>query len=475
MSNRPAGPPPEGRRPTWWLEAAGGAGQADAARTGARPGMGRFLTVAASQLVSVAGSALTGWAIPVWIYLQTGSLGWLGLSGVLAMLSMLPAMPAAGVVADRADRRRVLMAAAGAAGAVELALAALLWTRHASLTLVYAAMVMILVAVTFQRITFNAATPQLVPKRYLGNANGVTQVVNGAALLLAPPVAAALLATIGLAGILAVDLTSYLVSIAVLAVVRFPDLLGVRRKEAFWPEVLGGWRLCWGTPQWRAFLVFCGAGNLLYAPALLLVTPLVLGFAGLPQVGQAGLAEGLGGLAGGLAMAVWGGPRRRRMVCIMVAIAAAAGSVVLTGLRPDLRLVLAGIFGSAFALALTNGIYLTVVQVKVPQRFHGRVISLNQTITWSTIPIAFAALVPASGALNPLLAAHGALAGTVGAVVGVGPGRGIGLAYVLLGLAQAALILVALRIRTLTRLDAELPDALPDDMVGARALQERAA
>jgi hypothetical protein len=147
---------------------------------------------------------------------------------------------------------------------------------------------------------------------------------------------------------------------------------------------------------------------------------------------------------------------------------------MVTGARPDLAVVLVGLFGTAVALSIANGIYVTIIQVKIPQRFHGRVIALNQTIAWSTIPIGFAVFVPASGPLlNPLMSQHGALAETVGRVIGTGSGRGIGLAYLLFGLGMAVNALIGLRIRTLRQLDTDLPDATPDDLVGVQALAGR--
>jgi hypothetical protein len=80
--------------------------------------------------------------------------------------------------------------------------------------------------------------------------------------------------------------------------------------------------------------------------------------------------------------------------------------------------------------------YATIVQVKVPQRFHGRVFALNTMVAWSTLPIGF----------------------------------GIGLLYVLFGVAIAVVGLVALRTR-LSRFDDEVPDATPDDLVGLRSLR----
>jgi hypothetical protein len=68
----------------------------------------------------------------------------------------------------------------------------------------------------------------------------------------------------------------------------------------------------------------------------------------------------------------------------------------------------------------------------------------------------------------------GGLAGTAGAVLGTGPGRGIGLMYVAFALAITVITLTALRMPALARFDDEVPDAEPDDLVGIQALRRRA-
>jgi amino acid adenylation domain-containing protein len=467
-----AGPPPEASR-RWRLEGITRDEEAPDAGQPAEPTMRRFALVSLGQLVSITGSSLTGWAIPVWLYMTTRSLVWFGLSGASVVIPILIATPLAGAVADRFDRRRVIMAGACLAAAVEVAFAAALWTGHAVLGLVYLLVWLLSSAGTFQRVAFTAAVPQLAPKRYLGHANGVVQLINGMALLFVPLLAAGLLAAIGLKGILGIDIASYAFAISVLAVTRFPDLMGRRRKETFREQLLGGVRLAARTPAFRAMLIFFSIGNLFYSVPVLLVAPLVLAFGTLGQVGQAAFAEGLGMLAGGAAMAVWGGPRKRRMLVNIVAIAISGVFVMLTGIRASIPVVLVGVFGTAAALALANGIYLTIIEVKMPQRFHGRLIALNQTITWATLPFGFALLVPLTGKLDPLLARGGALAGTVGGVIGTGPGRGLGFGFIVFGFAMTVNALAALGVRRLSRLDTQVPDALPDDLIGARALAER--
>jgi hypothetical protein len=207
---------------------------------------------------------------------------------------------------------------------------------------------------------------------------------------------------------------------------------------------------------------------------MLMITPLVLAFGSMTQVGQIAFFEGIGAAVGGLAMTLWGGPRQRRMVVIIGITVGVGLFCAITGLRPTLWVVALGVFGTSLGLAVANGIYLTIIQVKVPQRFHGRVIALNTATTWATFPLGFALLAPTSGWLfEPMLDPGGALAGTVGRVIGTGDGRGIGFSYVVFGLAMVLVALVASRVRTLTRLDTELPDALPDDLVGVQALAGR--
>jgi hypothetical protein len=112
--------------------------------------------------------------------------------------------------------------------------------------------------------------------------------------------------------------------------------------------------------------------------------------------------------------------------------------------------------------------------VKVPQRYHGRVFALNQTITWSTLPIGFALLAPGATALfEPLMASDGALADTVGALIGTGDGRGIGLGYVVFGLTLILITAGGFAIRLLRRFDSEVEDSLPDDLIGAQERERR--
>jgi hypothetical protein len=104
------------------------------------------------------------------------------------------------------------------------------------------------------------------------------------------------------------------------------------------------------------------------------------------------------------------------------------------------------------------------------------VFAINQTITWSTLPIGFAVLAPlAVGWFSPLLAPGGALAGSVGSVLGTGEGRGVGLVYVVYALILLLINVGGFAVKLLRRFDTEVPDSLPDDLVGAQVRERKLA
>jgi len=81
--------------------------------------------------------------------------------------------------------------------------------------------------------------------------------------------------------------------------------------------------------------VFFAVSNLFVGPVLILVQPLVPGFGTLVTVTVTSIAAGLGVTAGGPAMAVWGGPARRRMRgMLLAALGLAAGAFVTGPARP---------------------------------------------------------------------------------------------------------------------------------------------
>jgi amino acid adenylation domain-containing protein len=466
--------PPRGEDDTWWVQDVATAESEAAAKARAasavRPSMGRFLTIAAGQQISLIGSALTGWALPLTVLVDSKSIAQFSLLAVLNLAGLLVS-PLAGAIVDRGSRRRVMMLADCASGAIEAVLAVLVLTHGIHLWQIYLLVTALSVSTTFQRLAYGSAVPQLVPKQYLGHAIGVTQMTNGVAQLVVPLVAAGLLHLMGLGGIVVIDVISYAFAIVVVLFVRFPDTLPWRPREPLTTEIAKGFSYTWRDRGLRSILAFFAVLNIFLSPLLLLVSPLVLSFGTLGDVGRISVVSGLGVMLGGTTMALWGGPRSRRFQGVLVTTMCMALGGVLVSLRPSLWLIGAGAFALTFFLTVMNSLYTTIVQLKVPYRYHGRVFALNTLVAWSTLPIGMGLVAPFGSELfNRLLARHGALASSAGTIVGVGPGRGVAFMFLLCSAGMALVVVGALRIRRLARFDTDMPDALPDDLLGVEAL-----
>ncbi len=155
-------------------------------RRATQPSMRRFLAVALAQLVSIIGSALTE------LRCRCGSPGDRVAAAVRAARGRRPRARPAGRCRSRArsstgtSRRRVMLGGDIAAGGTQLLLGLLLWTGSLQIWHIYPLVALLSVALAFQRLAYGSAVPQLVPKRYLGHANGVVQMLGGVAVIMVP-------------------------------------------------------------------------------------------------------------------------------------------------------------------------------------------------------------------------------------------------------------------------------------------------
>ncbi|WP_036331570.1 non-ribosomal peptide synthetase/MFS transporter [Microbispora sp. ATCC PTA-5024] len=457
---------------TWWRQALSADRKQQTA--GAQPSLGRFFTVATGQIVSMIGAVMTEFAVPIWAYLKSGSLVQFGLFAIIALVPGLVLAPLIGALADRYDRKRSMLAADGLSLAVQAALLALMVTGTLALPVLYGLLVLLSISVTLQRVAWQSAGPQLAPKHYLHHVGGVVQLGNAVAQLMVPLFSVALLSLIGITGILTANVVCYAVAFSVTLLVRFPATMAWRRRETVSAEIRNGFRYLLRRRGLRAMAFTMFIVNFFLFTGFIMIPPLVLSVGELADTGRVALIAGVGAVCGGLIITLWGGPRNRRMFGMLSAAGVLGVFCAVAGLRPSLVLITAGAFGMSLMMTISDGIWLTIIHSKVPQRYHARVIAINRMLALSTQPVGLAVQAWLVGLVfEPLMREGGPLAGTVGRIIGTGEGRGIGLLYIVCGLAIATTITLALRHPALARFDQDTPDAEADDLIGLEALRSR--
>jgi MFS family permease len=365
---------------------------------------GMFSTVAGFMLQTA-----QGWLVLV----LTNSPALLGLAGAVSGIPALFLAVFAGVVADRVDRRRLLIATNATSAFLGLILAAL-----TSLGLVEYWHVLVLafllgISFSFQMPASQALVSSIVDRSAIGNAVALNSAQYNLLRILAPGVAGLFIAAGSLALGVWVYVVARLVVVFLFAGLRVPSARSqVRVNSALWLDLQDGVRFV-AANRVLAILVLLPA-----VPALLVLNYLTF----IPvyardilATGPAGLglltgAIGVGALAGALTLASRrpSGGSGRLVVAALAFVGVGLAVFAVSRSLPVSMLALAamGMFQVAF-YSTTN----TLIQVLVPARLRGRVLSLYFLTSIGVIPIANlvgGALAEAVG-VESVLAAGGVL------------------------------------------------------------------
>jgi DHA3 family macrolide efflux protein-like MFS transporter len=427
-------------------------------------GMKAFLVLWAGQFISSVGSALGGFSLGVWVYQRTHSATSFALVAFVGTITMLLLSPVAGAVADYWDRRKLILLADLGSSAITATMAFLFFTHRMQPWMVYPIAVLMVTFLAFQGPALASSVPLLVGRKHLARASGIAQTGRAISQILGPLTAGVLIGWIGYQGVALVDAGTYLVAVTAALLIRVPSpppLAGAAVQRSVRANLLFGWRYLQERRGLVALLVLFGVTNFCMGMVQLLLTPLILSFATPVELGTVSSTAAVGILLGGLAVAIWGIPKHR-VLTVLGVITLQSLILFLGGAQPSIPLIALAAFGFMlavpFALASTN----TILQSKVASAVQGRVFAVSGMIAAGSMPLASLLAGPlADKVFGPLLLPHGKLAATaVGHLLGVGPGRGVGLLFIVLGALTLITVGVSLFNPRLRNLESEIPDAL---------------
>jgi MFS transporter, DHA3 family, macrolide efflux protein len=427
-------------------------------------GLRNFLVIWSGQLISAIGSRLSIFALGIWVLRSTGSTTQFAMTYLAMDVPVLLVSVFAGALVDRWDRRTVMIVCDLLRAVAMFALAALLASGHLAIWNVYLGVGLVSLCSAFHSPAFQASIPLLASAQQLPRVNGMVQTGNAVAAIFGPLLAGVLVNTISLYGVLSVDASTFLVAVGGLALARIPR---PRRAESeaetsVLKAAAGGWRYICRQRGLMGLLVLDGFKDFVFSIAAVLITPLLLSFTDPAKVGLQYAVSGAGMLAGGLVLTAFGAPRKRVMGILALTLACGFFLAV-HGLAASFVLVTAAGFVMFLTLPMGAALYTSVWQRKVPAQLQGRCFAMQQVLSSAVTPVGYALAGPLSERVfEPLLLTGGALSGSIGAVIGVGPGRGVGLMFVLLGVLMMVSAVVAYGVATIRRID-ELPDAVQAD------------
>ena len=430
--------------------------------------MRTFFVIWSGQLVSTIGSGLTGFALGVWIYQETGSVTLFAMNMLAFAIPNLLVSPFAGAMVDRYDRRWVMILSDTGAGLATLSIAILYMTGNLQVWNIILATAFNSAFSTFQWPAYSAVTTLLVPKEQLGRAGGMVQIGEAMSQLLAPAAAGALFVTVGLGGVIVIDFVTYFLAVLTLLVVRVPSPerseAGKEGQGSIWKEALYGWTYISARAGLLGLLLVFAAFNFVSGLMMPLIMPMILDMTSAAILGYLVSIVGVGMLAGTLVMSAWGGPKRR-IHGVLGFLMLSGFFTSMLGISPLIPVMAVAGFFLMFTMPIINGSSQAIWQSKVDPDVQGRVFSVRRMIAWSMTPLAYIVAGPlADRVFKPLLMEGGALADSIGQLIGVGPGRGTGLMFMVVGALSIVVAALGYLNPHVRNVEDELPDVItPED------------
>lgn len=357
-----------------------------------------------SQTLSLFGSALVQYAIMWHITLTTQSGIMMTLYIICGFIPTFLLSPFAGVWADRFNRKNLIMLADGMIAVVTLILAITFMLGYEAMWLLFVIAAVRALGAGIQTPAVGAILPQIVPQDNLTRVNGINGSIQAIIMFIAPIVSAAILTMASIEMILFIDVITAAIAIWTLF---FFLKIPLHQKAAdvqttgYLEDFKQGLRYIGKHAFLKTFFIFFAIFFILMAPAAFL-TPLQVTRSFGEEVWRLTAIEiafSIGMMAGGAAIAAWGGFRNKVYTMTFASIIMGVCTFAL-GIVPVFWIYLAvmAIFG--VAMPIFNTPTTVMLQEKVDPNYMGRIFGVFGMISTSMMPLGMLIFGPLADAVE---------------------------------------------------------------------------
>jgi len=410
----------------------------------------------AGQVVSTLGSALAAFSLGIWLLQQHASVTDYALVIALSALPGLLLAPVAGWLVDRCEARAILLGVEAGSGFAALILWWLFEQGELERWQVYAFAAVNSSGQVMRMLTCQAAIPRILSSaQAIGRANGLMQLMVGLPQLIAPTLAALLLGSVGVPGLLLLDVGAVLFSAGVLGWLAWVAT-AVRATGQGRVVAVGGLAavlaVLRGRPAFCALLAYLGVEHLMLGLASVLLAPMVLERYSVLVLGTLMTCGGLGMLGGSLWVVAR--PPQRLIRTVLLADLMLGISILGIGVSTSPVVLYAAAFVAFGCFSLSTSSDQSFWQRSLPNAILGRVLSARQIVCLLALPLgALGAGALADGWAIPLMSQGSELQAWLAPVLGIGKVGGLSLLFAVAGLLYVLLAGLGLTIAPFRRLE----------------------
>lgn len=424
--------------------------------------MRTFVILWLGQLVSTIGSYMTEFGLTLWAWEATHSATALTTIGLFSQVSRVLITPFAGIIVDRYHRQNLLKLSDTITALSTGVILLLYATHHLEIWHLYGVSAITGSFSQIQSLAYSTSVTLMVSPSQYTRASSMESALHYGSAIFAPALAGILYVTVGLVGILSIDIATFGIAIATLFTVTIPrpprqisTIPWQSLLQATWHQMTTGLQDCWRQPGLRSLMLITllfwfahDLGGAIYEPMILARSQ------GDAQIlANTSIAAGIGGVIGAIGLSIWGGFKRRTQGLLLGMIGAGL-SKTLFGLGQAAWIWLPSQFCSSLHFPLLSSSETAIWMAKVVPDRQGRVFAANSLLLQlsSAGAIAMAGYL-ADRVFEPAMTSNRSISNFLQPIFGAGAGAGMAILYVMCSLGMILVGLWAYRLPQLRQLE----------------------
>ena len=404
-----------------------------------------FYILWSTQSLSQLGSAMTAFALTLWLYEKTGS----ALStAALTICTYAPYVIMsifAGAISDKYDKKKTMLVCDALAALTTVLVFVLYKTNLLTMWHLYAINAVSGLMNTVQQPASEVAYTLVVPREYYQKTSGLQSLSRSLVTIGNPLLASALYGLKGLDAVIAVDLITFAVAfLALLLFIRLPDVGGEEKKEEKVLQLAKeGLQFLKENPLVLYVILFMSGVNLIASAFDAVLPALVIPQKGNGVYGIVSSCSGIAMILGSLLATVMPKPKDRvRVIYLTMLFSLGTENFLLAFSRNPVLWCVGQIIGWIFVPVMAAN-QNVIMRNTIPVELQGRVYACRNTLQFFTIPIGLAlGGFMVDRVCEPFMSANGANE-LLTALFGTGKGSGAALMMFILGVAGIVLCLTA--------------------------------
>lgn len=394
---------------------------------------------------------MTAFALGVYAYELTHSAT---AGAVIALLSFLPMILLSvigGVLADRIDRRLLMICGDFFSAFGLLYILLCIRNGHIAMWQIYIGVIISSVFASLIEPAYKATVTDLLTEEEFAKASGLVQIASAAKYLISPFIAGIILNISDISSILIIDIATFAVTVGTLTLVR-RDLkvhTVIKEHSTLLKELKEGLQAITERKGVFTLVLLMTVVCFYMGVVQILMTPMVLAFSNAKVLGYMESISAIGMLIGSLCIGIFN-IKGNYLKLLQRGLIAAGIFIAVMGTNTNLWAIGAAAMLFFTTLPIINTCADVMIRRSIPNELQGRVWGMIGLISQLGYVAAYmGAGILADYVFNPLLVENGLLADSVGRIIGIGNGRGIGLMLILAGILMSA---VAVRMRSIRAL-----------------------